>query len=126
MRGSQEWSCIENCGACCKLSPNEREEAISALSENEVRIFLAMVGEDGWCTFYNKLTRKCNIYKERPSFCNVKNLLNIFNITSISFDKFAIQCCKQHIKNIYGPRSLEMKRFVRLISQKTCYNKKVR
>ena len=75
MKGYPKWTCIDNCGACCKLAPNEREEAINALSEKDVRVFLSMVGEDGWCIFYNKLNRKCNIYKDRPTFCNVKNLL---------------------------------------------------
>ena len=125
MKGSGTWTCLENCGACCKLSPNEREEAISSLSDKEQEVFLSMVGEDGWCIFYNKWSRKCNVYEQRPTFCNVKNLIKLFNLSSAEFDKFAIKCCKQHIKHIYGSRSLEMKRFVRLTSHNTCYDEKI-
>ena len=41
------------------------------------------------------------------------------------FDNFAIKCCKQHIKHIYGGRSKEWKRLVRNINQKSldAYNK---
>ena len=125
MRRTQEWTCIEKCGACCKLAPNEREEAISALSEKEFKLYISMVGEDGWCIFYNKLSKKCNIYNYRPSFCNVRNLIKLYNLTSIEFDQFAIKCCKQHIKHIYGSRSIEMKRFVRGTSHNSCYNEEI-
>ena len=125
MKPSQKWTCIKSCGACCKLSPNERAEAISVLNEKELRKFLSMVGDDGWCIFYNKQTRECSIYEQRPSFCNVRNLVNFFDLTSSNFDEFAIKCCKQHIKHIHGARSLEMKRFVRQTTHKACYNKKI-
>ncbi len=122
MNGKLTWKCTENCGACCKLSPEEREDAISVLSNKDQDLFISMVANDGWCKFYDKSRRKCSIYNERPSFCNVRNLVKLFNISKDDFDKFAIKCCKQHIKHIYGGRSMEMKRFIRGIGQNTCYN----
>ncbi len=122
MKGKGTWSCTQNCGACCKISPEDRDEAISVLSSDDQKLFLSMVGEDGWCKFYDKHTRICKIYFKRPSFCNVKSLVKLFKITTEEFDEFAIKCCKQHIKHIYGGRSKEMKRFVRNINHNSCYN----
>ncbi len=122
MTASETWNCIENCGACCKLSPTDREDAIAALSENDQKLFFSMVGEDGWCLFYNKQRRKCNIYSTRPYFCNIKSLIKLFDKSPTEFDMFAIKCCKQHIKDIYGSRSNEMKRFIKSIRRKHCYN----
>jgi Fe-S-cluster containining protein len=31
-----------------------------------------MIGADGWCINYDKSTRTCNIYEERPVFCRVE------------------------------------------------------
>ncbi len=83
MTGRATWSCIQNCGACCKLSPDEREEAFSVLSAEDQKLFFSMVDVDGWCIQYNKNKRTCNIYSSRPSFCNIKSLIKLFNLIKL-------------------------------------------
>ena len=111
MTKQQKWSCIEGCGACCRLNPEEREEAISVLNQEQKKIFFSMVETDGWCRYYNKENRKCTIYNERPDFCNVANMSRIFDISDYNLDNFAINCCKQHIRHVYGGRSKVMRKF---------------
>ncbi len=121
MDKSQAWSCINYCGACCKLDPEQRQEALLALSSDDQELYLSMVGEDGWCRHYDKKSRKCSIYDQRPSFCNAKKILDLFNVPEESFDHFAISCCKQQIRYLYGGRSKEMKSFIREISVKPSF-----
>ncbi len=111
MSKDQYWSCVKDCGACCRLAPSEREEAIRALGPKEKKLYFSLVAKDGWCRFYDKSRRICTIYHTRPEFCKVKNLTSIFNLPKGNFDQFAIECCKQQIRHIYGGRSKEMKRF---------------
>ncbi|WP_269622909.1 YkgJ family cysteine cluster protein [Prochlorococcus marinus] len=108
---SAKWGCIKNCGACCKLAPEDRNEALNALSVEQQTFYFSLVGEDGWCRFYNKSTKACRIYKDRPDFCHVSNLTKLFNIKSKDINQFAITCCKQQIRHIYGGRSKVMKTF---------------
>ena len=119
MTKTHQWSCIESCGACCKLSPHQRTEALNVLSPEDQDLFLSLVGSDGWCRFYSKAKRECSIYQERPSFCDVKNLSKIFPLAFYDPQDFAIKSCKQHIRYIYGGRSKEMKRFVKNINSLT-------
>ena len=63
-----QWQCISQCGACCRLAPEERPEAIEALNDEDQATYLAMVGEDGWCIHYDSGGRRCRIYDERPRF----------------------------------------------------------
>ena len=41
-----QWQCISQCGACCRLAPEERPEALEALNDDDQATYLAMVGED--------------------------------------------------------------------------------
>ncbi len=107
----EEWCCIKQCGACCKLDPYERVEAIQVLSEQDKELYLSMVGPDGWCKFYEKSLKICTIYNQRPSFCKVKNISSTFDLSTEDTNEFTIRCCKEHIKDIYGPRSKVMKKF---------------
>ena len=75
--------------------------------------------------FFNKDNRKCNIYSHRPDFCKIKNLVKLFNIATDEFDNFAIKCCKEHIKDIYGSQSKEMNNFIRIIKENSCYNESI-
>ncbi len=116
MSKAKVWTCVAGCGACCRLAPNEREEAIKHLNSEEKEIYDSMVDADGWCIHYDKSNRLCTIYEKRPSFCNVKNICKIFSIPDEEKNSFSITCCKQQIRDIYGGRSKEMKKFLRAIS----------
>lgn len=107
------WQCIQQCGACCHLSPEQRPEALAALSEAQRHQYLAMVGDDGWCIHYDSGGRRCRIYNDRPDFCRVSELGELFEVDSDSLDAFAIQCCRQQIRSRYGGRSMVMRRFNR-------------
>ena len=121
------WQCIAGCGACCRLDPAERGEALEALSAEEREQYLAMVGPDGWCIHFDTGGRRCRIYAERPSFCRVENLVSLFAASAddsedtandpVNGDALAIACCKQQIRSEYGGRGRVMGRFLRAIRQ---------
>jgi hypothetical protein len=107
------WRCISGCGACCRLDPERRGEAIGVLDEDQRRLYLSMVGADGWCIHYDSGGRRCRIYAERPSFCRVENLADLFEVPDGDGEAFAIDCCSQQIREEYGGRSPVMRRFAR-------------
>ena len=74
----QHWQCISGCGACCRLDPEERGEAIEALDADQRELYLSMVGPDGWCIHFDTGGRRCRIYDQRPDFCRVENLMTLF------------------------------------------------
>jgi hypothetical protein len=74
----QHWQCISGCGACCRLDPEERGEAIEALDADQRELYLSMVGSDGWCIHFDTGGRRCRIYDQRPDFCRVENLMTLF------------------------------------------------
>ena len=110
------WTCIENCGACCKLDLHERENILNVLNENDINLLKKMVGKDGWCKHLDKKNKKCKIYNKRPHFCKVSEFSQSFQDYLINGDKFLINCCKQHISSIYGKRSTQMETFKKSIS----------
>ncbi len=83
-RETPQWSCIKHCGACCRLAPEERADALAALSEEQQRTYLAMVGPDGWCIHYDTGSQRCTIYEERPDFCRVSGLGRLLTFPMIS------------------------------------------
>ncbi|NEP90346.1 MAG: YkgJ family cysteine cluster protein [Okeania sp. SIO2C2] len=107
------WCCVKNCGACCYLDPTERPELEEYLSTEELKHYMSLVGADGWCINYDSLTRECRIYPERPHFCRVQpdTFRKLYGIEPEELNEFAIDCCQQHIGDMYGDRSLEMLRF---------------
>lgn len=116
------WQCISGCGACCRLDPAERGEALDALTPEQRSEYLAMVGPDGWCIHFDTGGRRCRIYNERPSFCRVENLITLFGSNHdqpeaepLDGDALAIACCKQQIRSEYGGRGRVMRRFLRAI-----------
>ncbi len=118
----ETWHCISGCGACCRLDPAERGEALDALSPEERTQYLAMVGADGWCIHFDTGGRRCRIYDERPSFCRVENLITLFGAEDggsgeepIDGNALAIACCKQQIRSEFGGRGRVMRRFQRAI-----------
>ena len=108
-----KWTCISNCGSCCKLNPVERSEALSGLTDLQQKEYFKLVGKDGWCIHYDKSTKLCKIYTQRPDFCRVENLLKIFSADQSDYEIQAIKYCRQHIRSIYGGRSTVLKRFNR-------------
>ncbi len=113
MSGGTHWSCIQGCGACCRLDPAERGEALKALSPPQRERYLAMVGPDGWCLHFDIGGRRCRIYDERPDFCRVSALAPLFGVPAEQAEAFAIACCRQQIRQEYGGRSGVLRRFER-------------
>lgn len=104
------WKCIKNCGACCQLNPDERPDLEEYLTPAQLSQYLSMVGEDGWCINFDRQTRLCTIYDQRPEFCRVQPdiFAKMYQIAPGEFEQFAIDCCHEHIEDLYGEDSLEM------------------
>lgn len=111
----KKWSCISNCGACCYLLPSERPDLETYLTKEQLQLYLSMVGEDGWCINYDKNTRKCTIYENRPRFCRVKPdiFIEMYDILPEEFNSFAIECCHEQIDSVYGSESEERENYRR-------------
>jgi len=107
------WRCVKQCGACCHLDPADRPDLDQYLSSEELHLYLSMVGEDGWCVNFDKMTRECGIYDDRPRFCRVQPDVfeDLYGVEVAELNDFAIDCCRQQIEGVYGDRSLEMLRF---------------
>ncbi|CAG7912155.1 unnamed protein product [Brassica rapa] len=113
------WQCIEGCGACCKLA---KDFAFATPDEifddpDDVELYRSMIGDDGWCINYEKATRKCSIYADRPYFCRVEPEVfkTLYGIEEKKFNKEACSCCIDTIKTIHGPDSKELDNFNRAI-----------
>jgi len=111
------WRCIKYCGACCNLAPSDRPDLENYLNPEDLYLYLSMVGEDGWCVNFNKMTRECNIYANRPRFCRVtpETFEEMFGVEPEELNDFAIDCCREQIEAVYGDRSLELLKFEREI-----------
>lgn len=117
MAETLQWRCISGCGSCCRLDPGERNEALDALDEEQQQLYLSMVGPDGWCIHFDTGSSTCRIYDERPVFCRVENLAQLFDVPSEEANDFAIACCRQQIRCEHGGRGIVMKRFEQAIRQ---------
>lgn len=111
------WQCVRDCGACCYLAPEERPALEEYLNPEEIDLYLSLVGPDGWCIHFNHLTRECKIYADRPRFCRVQGDVfeELYDVAPEDLDEFAIECCQEHIEDLYGPQSLELLRFNRAV-----------
>lgn len=113
------WRCVENCGACCKLDKGPSfaspEEIFS--DPSDIELYKSLIGPDGWCIHFDKGTRKCSIYNDRPYFCRVEPDVfhSLYGINKKKFNKEACSCCKDTIKAIYGSHSTELDNFNRSI-----------
>ncbi len=78
-------------------------------------MYLSMIGDDGWCVNFDRTSRECRIYQDRPRFCRVQAdvFQDLYGIDASELNDFAIDCCRQHIEDMYGEQSLEMIRFNR-------------
>ena len=114
----KSWSCVENCGACCKFDLTDRVGLSDKLSRNDINLINSMTSKDGWCKHLDRSNMKCLIYGKRPHFCRVNEFTTSFKEYLEKGDKFLINCCKQHISSIYGRKSNQMKNFKMSISKK--------
>ncbi|MEB3316714.1 MAG: YkgJ family cysteine cluster protein [Cyanobacteriota bacterium] len=116
-RSMPQWRCIQGCGACCRLDPELRPEALALLDEEQSRAYLAMVGEDGWCIHYDTGGQRCRIYDSRPSFCRVDTIMTLLGTAGEAADRLAIRFCQQQIRSESGGRGKVMRRFQRALRQ---------
>ena len=58
----KSWTCIEECGACCKFDLNNREDLSKALTSKDYKLINSMTDKDGWCKNLDKTNKKCLIY----------------------------------------------------------------
>ena len=114
----KSWTCIENCGACCKLDLHERANLEDKLNIEDIALLNSMIAKDGWCKNMDRSNKKCLIYETRPHFCRVSEFSKKFKEYQKYGDKFLIQCCKQHISSNYGNTSNVMKNFKSATTQK--------
>ena len=114
----KSWTCIEKCGACCQIDLKYRRSLSSILSQKDIELIKSMTRKDGWCKHLDKKNMKCTIYENRPHFCKVNLFSKNFKEYIKKGDKFLIDCCKEHISFIYGPKSDEMSRFKQEILNK--------
>ena len=114
----KSWTCVENCGACCKFNLNERIDLSDKLKKEDIDLINSMVDKDGWCKNLDRENKKCLIYEKRPYFCRVNEFSTAFKGYAKYGDKFLIECCKQHISSNYGYKSKEMKTFKLAVSDK--------
>ena len=114
----KSWTCIENCGACCKFNLKERSSLEDKLNKEDIALINSMTDKDGWCKNLDRENKKCLIYETRPYFCRVDKFSKAFKGYLKSGDKFLIDCCKQHISSNYGYKSKEMKNFKIAVSGK--------
>jgi Fe-S-cluster containining protein len=110
---SLKWRCANNCGACCHLDPKERPDLDKYLSPQDLELYLSMIGEEGWCIHFDRDSRKCQIYEQRPRFCRVRPDIfkQMYGVDVEEFDAFAIDCCHQQIAGVYGEKSKEMRHY---------------
>ncbi|PHT38376.1 hypothetical protein CQW23_21949 [Capsicum baccatum] len=110
-----KWQCVEKCGACCKLEKGPNFPSAEEIFDDpsDVELFNSLVGSDGWCIHFDKSTRKCSIYADRPYFCRVEPAIfeTLYGIEKKKFNKEACSCCIDTIKAVYGSSSKELENF---------------
>ncbi|KAL2481479.1 hypothetical protein Adt_34445 [Abeliophyllum distichum] len=109
------WQCVQNCGACCKLDKGPAFPYPEEIFEDpsDVELYKSLIGPDGWCIHYEKSTRKCSIYADRPYFCRVEPGIfeELYGIDKKKFQKEACSSCVDTIKAVYGLQSKELDNF---------------
>lgn len=115
LRSRERWACIKDCGACCQLDKGPEAPPIESILKDpvELELYKSMVGEGGWCVHFDRATRMCSIYDERPRFCRAERevFLDLFGLKSHEVDKAACSMCRDSIHDVYGGRSRELTRF---------------
>ncbi|CAL4939558.1 unnamed protein product [Urochloa decumbens] len=118
------WKCASGCGACCKLDKGPdfpTPDEIFADHPDDLQLYRSMTGDDGWCINYDKATRTCNIYQDRPTFCRVEPKVfdEFFGVPRSRFDREACSACLDNIKMVYGDDSAELSNFKRVIREES-------
>ncbi|GFZ02319.1 hypothetical protein Acr_15g0009270 [Actinidia rufa] len=94
---------------------HREEGAAVAVRRGLRRMFCieALIGPDGWCINFDKTSRTCSIYSDRPYFCRVEPEIfqTLYGIDKKRFDKEACSCCRDTIKVVYGSKSKELENF---------------
>jgi Fe-S-cluster containining protein len=116
-RSPSQWRCIQGCGACCRLDPALRAEALAMLDEEQQGVYLEMVGEDGWCVHYDTGGQRCRIYATRPAFCRVDTIMEMLGAEGEAANGLAIHFCQQQIRSETGGRGKVMRRFQKALRQ---------
>ncbi|KAJ1442370.1 hypothetical protein B484DRAFT_322056 [Ochromonadaceae sp. CCMP2298] len=114
LRRVDKWACVKNCGACCKLGPlDSRPDLDTYLSPEELAKYESMIGADDWCINFDKESRMCKIYEDRPDFCRVepKKFQKMYDIEEEELNDFCAFCCREQISDVYGAESDESIRF---------------
>ena len=57
------------------------------------QLYRSMVGKDGWCVHFNKSTRTCSIFEDRPRFCRVEPAV-FEDLYDIPEEELAIEACR--------------------------------
>ena len=76
-----------------------------------------MVGPDGWCVHFDRTSRTCTIYHDRPHFCRVdstdwaEKLLGYGEEPSNKVGRAARTACREWIGSVYGDGSDEIHRY---------------
>lgn len=113
------WACVSGCGACCKLAKGPSFAPPEDIFDDpdDIALYWSLIGSDGWCVNYDKVTRTCSIYHERPYFCRVKPDIfkKLYGIDENKFNKEACGSCRDTIKNVYGSKSPELEKFNKFI-----------
>ena len=85
----KSWTCIENCGACCKFDLNERSELADKLNKDDIALINSMTAKDGWCKNLDRENKKCLIYETRPQFSiHVHDFIIEFNLVTYQYSFF--------------------------------------
>ncbi|XP_024987033.1 uncharacterized protein LOC112522169 isoform X2 [Cynara cardunculus var. scolymus] len=113
------WQCVKNCGACCKLDkgPNFPSPEEIFDDSSDIQLYKSLVGSDGWCIHFEKSTRTCSIYSDRPYFCRVEADVfeTLYGIDKKKFNKEACSSCIDTIKVVHGSESKELEKFKKAI-----------
>ncbi|KAK6943727.1 putative zinc- or iron-chelating domain containing protein [Dillenia turbinata] len=122
-RKEEKWQCVRDCGACCKLDKGPSFATPDEIFDDpsDIQLYRSLIGPDGWCIHFEKSTRTCSIYPNRPYFCHVEPEIfeTLYGIDKKGFNREACSCCRDTIKAIYGVHSKELNNFNDVVTGKS-------
>ena len=117
MSKPERWQCIACCGACCRLDPSLREDAIAALSDEQRSTYLAMVGKTAGASTTTPVPVAAGSTRIDLISAGSRTSWQPVRRPADEADALAIACCKQQIRSEDGGRDRVMQRFLRAIRQ---------